>query len=59
MARSMPRPGDPRGDALSESFLKALKRELINYRRHESRDEARREVLRYIELYYNRRRLHS
>ena len=40
-------------------FFKTLKRELTNDRRYESKDEARQEVFKYIELYYNRQRLHS
>lgn len=42
-----------------ESFFKALKRELINDGRCRSKDEARQEVFKYIELYCNRQRLHS
>ena len=59
MARSMSRPGNPWDNAVAESFFKTLKRELINDRRYKTRDEARQEVFKYIELYYNRQRLHS
>lgn len=59
VARSMSRPGNPRGDAVAESFFKALKRELVNDGRYRSGDEARREVLRYTEPCCNRQRLHS
>lgn len=59
MARSMSRPGNPRDNAVAESFFKTLERELIDDRRYKTRDEARQEVLKYIELYYNRQRLHS
>lgn len=59
MAQSMSRPGNPWDNAVAESFFKTLKRELINDRRYKSKDEARQEVFKYIELYYNRRRLHS
>ena len=59
MARSMPRPGNPWDNAAAESFFKTPKREPMNGRRCKSRDEARREVFKYIELYYNRQRLHS
>lgn len=58
-ARSMPRPGNPRDDAAAESLSKTLRREPMNGRRCKSRDQARQEVLKYIELYRNRRRLHS
>lgn len=59
MAQSMSRPGNPWDNAVAESFFKTLKRELINDRRYKTRDEARQEVFKYIELYYNRQRLHS
>lgn len=59
IAQSMSRPGNPWDNAVAESFFKTLKRELINDRRYKTRDEARQEVFKYIELYYNRQRLHS
>lgn len=59
IAQSMSRPGNPWDNAVAESFFKTLKRELIDDRRYKTRDEARQEVLKYIELYYNRQRLHS
>lgn len=59
IARSMSRPGNPWDNAVAESFFKTLKRELINDRRYKTRDEARQEVFKYIELYHNRQRLHS
>ena len=59
MAQSMSRPGNPWDNAVAESFFKTLRRELINDRRYKTRDEARREVLKYVELHYNRQRLHS
>lgn len=54
IAQSMSRPGNPWDNAVAESFFKTLKRELIDDRRYKTRDEARQEVLKYIELYYNR-----
>ena len=59
MAQSMSRPGNPWDNAVAESFFKTLERELINDRRYKTRDEARQEAFKYIELYYNRQRLHS
>lgn len=59
IAQSMSRPGNPWDNAVAESFFKTLERELINDRRYKTRDEARQEVFKYIELYYNRQRLHS
>ena len=59
IAQSMSRPGNPWDNAVAESFFKTLKRELINDRRYKTRDEARQEVFKYVELHYNRQRLHS
>ncbi len=59
IAQSMSRPGNPWDNAVAESFFKTLRRELINDRRYKTRDEARQEVFKHIELYYNRQRLHS
>ena len=59
IAQSMSRPGNPWDNAVAESFFKTLKRELINDGRYKTRDEARQEVFKYIELHYNRQRLHS
>ena len=59
MAQSMPRPGNPWDNAVAESFFKTLRRELINDRRCKTRDEARQEAFKHIELHYNRQRLHS
>ena len=44
---------------MAESFLETPKRGLMNGRRHRSKDEARQEVFKHIELYYNRQRSHS
>ena len=59
IAQSMSRPGNPWDNAVAESFFKTLRRELINDRRCKTRDEARQEVFKHIELHYNRQRLHS
>ena len=59
IAQSMSRPGNPWDNAVAESFFKTLRRELMNDRRYKTRDEARQEVFKHIELYYNRQRLHS
>ena len=55
----MSRPGNPWDNAVAESFFKTLKRELVKGKRYKTRNEARQEVFKYIELYYNRRRMHS
>lgn len=58
MIGSMSRPGTPSDNQLIESFWKTMKLELgpltdLTF------EEARRAIARYIELYYNSRRLHS
>ena len=56
---SMSRKGNCYDNAAMESFWSTLKQELI-YRRHfKTRDEARRAIFDFIEVFYNRRRLHS
>lgn len=42
-----------------ESFFSTLKKELTHRRRFRTRDEARREIFEYIEIFYNRHRMHS
>ena len=46
-------------NAVVESFFKTLKNELIRTVRLNSREEARSKVFDYIEVFYNRNRLHS
>jgi transposase InsO family protein len=46
-------------NALAESTNGALKVELVNREQFPTREIARRKIARYIELFYNRRRLHS
>ena len=59
IAQSMSRPGNPWDNALAESFFKTLKRELVNGKGCKTREEAKQDVFKYIELYYNRQRMHS
>ena len=58
MRGSMSRKGDPWDNAPQESFYGSLKGELT-HDRHASRAQARREVFEYLEVFYNRQRLHS
>jgi putative transposase len=48
-----------RDNAAAEAFFATLKRELVHRRRFATRAEARREIIRWIEGWYNARRLHS
>ena len=58
-AQSMSRPGNPWDNALAESFFKTLKRELVNGKGCKTREEAKQDVLKYIEPCCNRQRMHS
>ena len=53
------RKGNPYDNAMMESFYRTLKRELIDVRKYETREEAMNDVFKYIELYYNPVRRHS
>jgi putative transposase len=56
---SMSRKGNCYDNAAMESFWSTLKQELI-YRRHfKTRDQARQAIFEFIEVFYNRRGLHS
>lgn len=59
MVRSVSRPGTPLDNAVAESFFKTLKRELVKERSYGTRDEAKQDIFKYIELYCNRARMHS
>jgi transposase InsO family protein len=59
LTQSVGRTGICYDNSLSESTNGALKVELINRTEYPTRAYAEREVARYIELFYNRRRLHS
>ena len=59
MICSMSRKGECHDNAVAESFFHTLKEELIHDENYTTRQEARQSIFRYIELYYNRQRLHS
>ncbi len=56
---SMARKGDCWDNAVSESFIGTLKTELTYHCQYETREIARRDIFHYIEVFYNRYRLHS
>jgi putative transposase len=56
---SMSKKGDCWDNAVAESFFHTLKIELVHHCDYETREEARAEIFEYIEVFYNRRRLHS
>ena len=56
---SMSRPGMPYDNALAESFFASLKLEINDGQAFKTRDAARRAVFEYVEVFYNRVRMHS
>ena len=56
---SMSRPGMPYDNAMIESFFANLKLEINDGRPFENREAARTAIFEYIEVFYNRTRLHS
>lgn len=59
VSASMGRTGVCWDNALAESFFAALKNELIHRTVYSTRDKARQAIAEYIEVFYNRQRLHS
>lgn len=59
MIRSMSGKGNCYDNAVVESFFSSLKNEIIHHRDYHTRDQARTEIFEYIELFYNRRRIHQ
>jgi transposase InsO family protein len=59
MLRSMSRKGNCYDNAAVESFFSSLKNEVVHHRDFTTRDEARTAIFDYIELFYNRRRIHQ
>lgn len=59
IACSMSRSGNCYDNAAMESFFKTIKVELIYQEHYRTREEARAAIYSYIELFYNRQRLHS
>ena len=59
MICSMSRKGDCWDNAVVERFFRSLKTERTNHCSYETRDEAKQDVIDYIEMFYNSHRLHS
>lgn len=59
MIPSMSRKGDCYDNAVAESFFANLKNELTWHRTFHTRDQARSAIFDYIEVFYNRQRLHQ
>ena len=56
---SMSRPGCPYDNSCIESFFATLKKERVYRKNYDTMEEVRQDMFRYIELFYNRKRLHS
>ena len=51
--------GDCWDNAAMESFWATLKTELVNHEHYATHEQARASIFEYIEVFYNRKRLHS
>lgn len=59
MEVSMSHKGDCWDNACAESFWATLKNELVSNEQYATREQARASIFEYIEVFYNRQRLHS
>jgi len=57
--QSMSNKGNCFDNAMMESFFSSLKKELVYLMTFHSKDQARRSIFEYIEIFYNRQRRHS
>ena len=55
----MSRKGNCLDNAVAESFFSNLKNELVHHVVFEDRDEARAAIFDYMEVFYNRKRIHQ
>lgn len=56
---SMSKKGDCWDNAVAESFFHTLKVELVHRNKFRTREDAKRMIFKYVEMYYNRKRAHS
>lgn len=59
MVQSMSRGGCPYDNSCMESFFACLKKECIYRRSYENPSEVENDLFQYIEIFYNRKRIHS
>ena len=57
--QSMSRKGNCWDNAVAESFFHTLKTELVYHEIYETRAQANQSIFEYIEVFYNRQRMHS
>jgi transposase InsO family protein len=56
---SMSHRGDCYDNAMMESFWATLKTELVHDQKYATREQAKQSIFEYVEVFYNRKRLHS
>jgi len=56
---SMSRKGNPYDNAFAESFIKTLKYEEVYLWEYETYDEAHKNIKKFLEIVYNKKRIHS
>ena len=59
IVQSISRKGDCWDNAVAESFFHTLKTELTNHHQFNNQKEAKNVIFEYIEVFYNRIRIHS
>ena len=59
MIQSMSGKGNCYDNAVVESFFRTLKTELVDFKKYVAREQAKLSIFEYIEVFYNRQRLHS
>ena len=59
MIQSMSRKGNCWDNACAETFFATLKMEEVFHKKYKTREEAKRSIFEYIEVFYNRMRSHS
>lgn len=56
---SMSKSGCPYDNSCMESFFASMKKECTNRKEYATMESVKQEMFRYIEMFYNRKRLHS
>ena len=53
------KPGCPYDNSCVENFFATTKRECLNRRRYDKMEEIENDIFEYIQIFYNRKRIHS
>lgn len=59
VVQSNSRKGNPYDNAVMESFYRTIKRELIQDAKYENPEQSQKDIFKYIEMYYNTKRIYS